>query len=324
MKSQKAAAGDAAAWGWREGKVQMSGWGGPHHQAAAERGVAGAAGPATERGGAAHDRAATATEASAATVATAATAGAAATAAIPAADALPELAARVREGLRVHGLARLPPMTEACFLELAGYVGEVGLRTDMVIDPVQAEEERRRRSSAAERPVVYAPTELGFHTDRPTVDVIGWYCVEQDAEDGAVLLLDTADLGEHFTAAEIAALGRVELGYFQRNAETGREEARRAPLVAGGPRGHLLYYAPWLVQEIGGSETAALLTRFAAYVEWKRETALVRIRLQRGEALFVDNHRLLHARGNLSPSSRRHIVRLYIACPAGPAAAAGS
>jgi len=253
-----------------------------------------------------------------------AAAATAVTAATLAADALPEVAARVREDLRAHGLARLPPMTEARFVELAGGVGEVGLRTDLVIDPAQAEEERRRRSSAAGRPVVYAPTELGFHTDRPTVDVIGWYCVEQDAEDGAVLLLDTADLGEHFTAAEIAVLGRVELGYFQRNAQTGQEEARRAPLVASGPRGHLLYYAPWLVEESAGSETALLLERFAGYVERKRETALVRIRLERGEALFVDNHRLLHARGNLSPSSRRHIVRLYIACPADPAVAAGS
>ena len=245
----------------------------------------------------------------------AAVAATAATAAIIAADALPEVAARVREDLLAHGLARLPAMTEARFVELAGCVGEVGLRTDLVIDPAQAEEERRRRSSEAGRPVVYAPTELGFHTDRPTVDVIGWYCVEQDAEDGAVLLIDTADLGEHFTAAEIAALGRVELGYFQRNALTGQEEACRAPLVASGPRGHLLYYAPWLVQEGAGGETA-LLARFAAYVERQRETALVRIRLERGEALFVDNHRLLRAGGNLSSSSRRHIVRLYIACPA--------
>ena len=260
----------------------MSGWDGRHHQAAAA-------------------------------------AATAATAAIPAADVfpdtLPEVAARVHADLRTHGLSRLPPMTEARFVELAGCVGEVGLRTELVIDPAQEAEERRRRSSETGRPVVYAPTELGFHTDRPTVDVIGWYCVEQDAEDGAVHLLDTADLGEHFTAAEIAALGRVELGYFQRNALTGQEEACRAPLVTSGPRGHLLYYAPWLVQEGAGGETA-LLARFAAYVERKRETALVRIRLQPGEALFVDNHRLLHARGNLSPSSRRHIVRLYIACPA--------
>jgi hypothetical protein len=261
----------------------MSGWDGRHHQAAAATAVIGA---------------------------------------IPAADALPEVAARVREDLRAHGLARLPSMTEARFVELAGSVGEVGLRTDLVIDPAQAAEERRRRSSEAGRPVVYAPIELGFHTDRPTVDVIGWYCVEQDAEDGAVLLIDTADLGEHFTAEEIAVLGRVELGYFQRNAQTGREEARRAPLVVSGPRGHLLYYAPWLVvQESAAGEAAPLLARFAAYVERKRETALLRIRLERGEALFVDNRRLLHARGNLSPSSRRHIVRLYIACPA---AAVGS
>ena len=248
-----------------------------------------------------------------------------AAASIPAAAAIPALAARVREDLRAHGLARLPPMTEARFVELAGCVGEVGLRTDLVIDPAQAEEERRRRSSAAGRPVVYAPTELGFHTDRPTVDVLGWYCVEQDAEDGAFLLIDTADLAEHFAAAEIAALGRVELGYFQRDPHTGQEEARRAPLVASGPHGgHLLYYAPWLMQESSDGETALLLARFAAYVERKRETALVRIRLERGEALFVDNRRLLHARGNLSPASRRHIVRLYIACPVSPAAAVGS
>ena len=280
-----------------------------------EQGEAAGPGPATDRGGPEQGRDGAAV---AATVVTAAAA------AIPAATTIPALAARVREDLRAHGLARLPAMTEARFVELAGCVGEVGLRTDLVIDPAQAEEERRRRSSAAERPVVYAPTELGFHTDRPTVDVIGWYCVEQDAEDGAVLLIDTADLGEHFTAAEIATLGRVELGYFQRNAQTGREEARRAPLVASGPRGHLLYYAPWLVvQESAAGEAAPLLARFAVYVERKRETALLRIRLERGEALFVDNRRLLHARGNLSPVSRRHIVRLYIACPAGPAAAVG-
>ncbi len=296
----------------------MSGWGGRHHQAAAaDRGVA--AGPATEPGGLAQDRDA------AAIAAAMAAAAPPAPPAITATDALAALAACVREDLRLHGLAHLPPMTEARFVELAGCLGEIGLRTDLVIDPVQAEEERRRRSSsAAGRPVVYAPTELGFHTDRPTVDVIGWYCVEQDAEDGAVLLIDTSDLGEHFGAAEIAGLGRVELGYFQRDAHTGQEEARRAPLVAGGPRGHLLYYAPWLVvPESAGGEAALLLARFAAYVERKRETALVRIRLERGEALFVDNRRLLHARGNLSPSSRRHIVRLYIAWPASPAAAVG-
>lgn len=297
-----------------EGKVRMSGWSGRHHEAAStERGVAAGPGPATDRGGAEHGRDLPAIPAPAAIPELAAIA------------AMPALAARVHEQLRAQGLARLPPMTEARFVELAGCVGEVGLRTDLVIDPVQEEEERRRRSSAAGRPVVYAPTELGFHTDRPTVDVIGWYCVEQDAEDGAVLLLDTADLDEHFSAGEIAALGRVELGYFQRNARTGEEEAGRAPLVASGPRGHLLYYAPWLVvQESAGGETAILLARFGAYVERKRESALVRIRLERGEALFVDNHRLLHARGNLSPSSRRHIVRLYIVCPAGPAAAVGS
>jgi hypothetical protein len=224
--------------------------------------------------------------------------------------------ARVREALRAHGLARLPPMDEGRFLDLAGCLGEVGLRSDLVIDPVQAEEERHRRTAAEDRPVVYAPTELDFHTDRPTVDVIGWYCVEQDAVDGAVMLIDTADLAEHLSAAEIAGLEKIELGYFQRDRQTGKEEFGRASLVTSGPRGFLVYYAPWLLQQQRDAETERLVGRFAAYVGRKRETALVRIRLHRGEALFIDNRRLLHARGNLSPASRRHIVRLYIASPA--------
>jgi hypothetical protein len=230
-----------------------------------------------------------------------------------------EPAALVREALRAYGLARWRSMDEARFVDLAGRLGEVGLRTDLVIDPVRAEQERRARSAAEARPVVYAPTELAFHTDRPTVDVIAWYCVEQDAEDGAFLLIDTADIAEHFSAEELAGFGRVDLEYFERNRETGREETCRAPLVASGPRGRVLCYAPWLVGEDLDGEPARLLARFAAYLERQRETAVVRVRLQPGEALFVDNHRLLHARGNLSPASRRHIVRLYITCPPCPA-----
>lgn len=237
---------------------------------------------------------------------------------VPAGDSgdLGAVAALVREALRAHGLARLPPMDEGRFLDLAGCLGEVGLRSDLVIDPAQAEEERRRRTFTGDRPVVYSPTELGFHTDRPTVDVIGWYCVEQDAVDGAVHLIDTADLAEHLSVAELAGMGKVEFGYFQRDRRTGKEEFGRAPLVTSGPRGFLVYYAPWLLQEKHDGETERLAARFSAYVDRKRETALVRIRLHRGEALFIDNRRLLHARGNLSPESRRHIVRLYIASPA--------
>jgi O-methyltransferase len=232
-------------------------------------------------------------------------------------------AAEVRASLREHGLARLQPMAEDRFVELAASLGEIELRTDLVIDPALEEEDRlrRRADGKPDRPVVYSPSELGFHTDRPTVDVIGWYCVEQDASDGAVLLIDTADLEEHFSAAELAALEKVEVGYSLRDRETGGEELRTAPLASRGPRGRLVYYAPWQLPQGTDAATARLLAGFAAYVERKRETSLRRIRLQPGESLLIDNHRLLHARGELSPASRRHIVRLYINLNDGTAAA---
>ncbi|HEX9945156.1 MAG TPA: TauD/TfdA family dioxygenase [Thermoanaerobaculia bacterium] len=224
-------------------------------------------------------------------------------------------AALVREALRERGLARLRLRTEEAFLELAGRLGEIGLRTDLVIDPARAEDElrRRRTGGAAERPVVYAPAALEFHTDRPTVDVIGWYCVEQDARDGAFLLIDTADVEDHFSGMELEELGKIEMNYSLRDGETGREELYRAPLLTPSSRGRLLYYAPWQLPAGLGTEPVRLLARFAAYVSRKRETSLLRIRLAPGESLFIDNRRLLHARGELAPGSRRHIVRLYIA-----------
>jgi len=190
-----------------------------------------------------------------------------------------------------------------------------------VIDPVREDEDRRRRRADGkpDRPVVYSSSELGFHTDRPTVDVIGWYCVEQDASDGAVLLIDTVDLEDHLSAAELEGLGRIEVGYSVRDRETGREELRSAPLASQGPRGLAVYYAPWRLPRGLDASTARLLAGFAAYVERRRETSLSRIRLEPGESLFIDNHRLLHARGELSPASRRHIVRLYIATQDGAA-----
>ncbi len=231
------------------------------------------------------------------------------------AEDLGGMTALVRQALAAHGLARLLPMDEQRFLDLAARLGEVGLRTELVIDPVQEAAERRRRSAAEARPVVYAPTELAFHTDRPTVDVIGWYCIEQDAQDGAVQLIDTADLADHLSSAELAGLEQIELGYYHRDNQTVTDEPRQASLVEKGPRGHLLYYAPWQIAADLGGDAAQALARFEAYLESKRTTSLLRIRLEPGEALFIDNRRLLHARGNLSPASRRHIVRLYIACP---------
>jgi Taurine catabolism dioxygenase TauD, TfdA family len=230
-------------------------------------------------------------------------------------------AALVLAALREHGLAWLRPMAEERFVELAGRLGEIELRTDLVVDSTREEEDRRRRRSDGkpDRPVVYAPSELGFHTDRPTVDVIGWYCVEQDACDGSVLLIDTRGLEGHFSVEELEALGRVSVGYSVRNRQTGEEELYRAPLVRRVPRGLVLYYAPWRLPEGPDDAAARLLADFAAYVESKRQTSLRRIRLQPGESLFIDNHRLLHARGELSPASRRHIVRLYIAMHDGAA-----
>jgi hypothetical protein len=229
------------------------------------------------------------------------------------------LAARIREAVSLHGWAHVEErLTEAEFEVSSQCLGTIELRTDLIVDP---ELERRQRALRYEnspgRPALGEAAGMDFHTDRPNVDVLAWYCVEQDAEDGSNLLIDTRDLSEHFSEEELSGLGRIAVGYGKRNA-AGYEDHYAAPLVAHGPAGWRVFYVPWQVRPPLDEGGKALLARFVHYIGEKATGDLLRIRLERGQCLFIDNHRMLHGRGPLPPDSRRHLVRLYLRVAGAP------
>jgi hypothetical protein len=228
---------------------------------------------------------------------------------MPNIDDATQLAAEVRRRLPCEGyvhIARVLP--QDVFTAAAQQLGTITLRTDIRVDSQADDALRRIRDPLyADRPSVYRADGLSYHTDSPLIDVLAWYCVEQDAVDGTSALVDTADLTTHFNDEEQAALSRVRVRAMMRD-DDGREFAREFPLFADGK----VYYAEWLLCENLGDAERALASRFADYLAKKDAVAPIRIRLKPGEMLFVDNHRILHGRSEIPPDSRRHLVRFYI------------
>ena len=219
------------------------------------------------------------------------------------------LAAEVRDRLPDEGYVHIVRvLPEEVFTSAAQNLGTIELRTDIRVDAHADDALRRARDPVhAGRPSVYRAAGLSYHTDSPVVDVLAWYCVEQDALDGTSTLVDTGDMPQHFDDDELAVLSRVRVRTMSRDAED-REIVLEYPLLAAGK----VYYAPWLLSPDLGEREREVAGRFADYLAQKDATDPIRIRLKPGEALFVDNHRILHGRSTIPPDSRRHLVRLYI------------
>jgi hypothetical protein len=220
-----------------------------------------------------------------------------------------DVAAEVRERLPREGYVHIAGvLPEEIFTEAARQLGTVTMRTDIRVDATADDALRRARDPLhADRPSVYRADRLSYHTDTPLADVLAWYCVEQDASDGTSALVDTGDVARHFDAEELAAMERVRVR-FHAGGEPGREIFGEYPLLAAGK----VYYVPWLLSPDLDEDERKIAARFEEYLAKKDATNPIRIRLKPGEMLFIDNHRVLHGRGELPPDSRRHLVRLYI------------
>src|SRR5262249_1734695 len=148
-------------------------------------------------------------------------------------------------------------------------------------------------------------------TDRPTVDILGWYCASQDDEGGESLLIDTSDLPHHFHDEELEVLGQIMVAHYVSGPQCG-EIRQLAPLVSRARDGWDVFFVPWNCVPPPEQPARGMLDRFVRYVENKAERDPLSIRMEPGQCLFIKNLRLLHGRGQLPDGSRRHLIRYYI------------
>jgi hypothetical protein len=225
------------------------------------------------------------------------------------------LADLARRDLETRGWFRAAlPQGRSDFEAVASVLGTVDHTLEVVVSPERERAQRAARRNKLDRPSLYQASELDFHTDPPRthlvggVDILAFFCVDQDEVGGENLLIDMGHLRRDFTTAEVDALGRIKVAYSTINAE-GIDELHTLPLVANNPDGLTLHYMPWGVRQPTDPDLARLLREFERYV---REQPVVSVRLEPGDGLFLDNRRLLHGRGPLPLQSRRRMLRFHL------------
>ena len=224
---------------------------------------------------------------------------------------LDEISVAIRNVLSAAGYLHLTwPMSMEHYEQIAGRLGTIVLRSDVKVDLDRARNQEQVRHIRG-RGGIYSPSPLHLHTD-PNADLVSWYCVEQDAAGGPMLMLDTGNLEEHFSLHELEILSRVDLWSPSRKSEAEPEKLTPMPLLSRTDGRYKVFYAPWLLRESYDDEATSALEKFVNYINSLEESQIISLPIKKHDTIFIDNGRMLHGRGALPETSRRHLVRLYL------------
>jgi hypothetical protein len=223
--------------------------------------------------------------------------------------------ATILEALKTDGYAYVKqPLSLNEFELISKSIGTIELKTDIKIDPDQVRLQNQARTTGG-RPSTYQAEALDFHSDNPRINVLAWYCLEQDEVDGALYLVDTDSVAEYLSQDELEILTRTYVMYAHYRAGSNKEELLKEPVLTAVGARYRVSYQSWLLLDKYTEEQTAALNRFSDYIREMQKTSRIRVRLEKQQSVFIDNRRLLHGRDSLPPDSKRHLIRLYLRTP---------
>ena len=145
----------------------------------------------------------------------------------------------------------------------------------------------------------YEPMPL--HTDAYDVDIVSWFCQEQDKKDGTIILKSLRNYKKFFSKKELKILKTIKVKYpIYKRFYTGEH-----PLLNKGN----FYYSPWLLKDNYSKEQLEILNKFQKYIDKQEE---IRILLKTGEILIIDNLSIIHGRDKIEENSNRLLYRTHI------------
>jgi len=173
------------------------------------------------------------------------------------------------------------------------------------------------RDSLASRPRRYlsSPGPVPLHSDHPDARYVAWWCERQDHDNGASLLYDSCWLEADLKAEQIEALRALRLPCPDRY---GVQPTHTELVLVNSCGRERFYFAPWHASALlrksdtTGEERSALVHLIRVLERRQRERKLHAIRLEAGQVLIVDNHRILHGRNEISENSPRKLRRVWI------------
>ena len=147
---------------------------------------------------------------------------------------------------------------------------------------------------------------FGFHTDSFCANFVSWYCVTPGSEREPTLLLDLADLAEHLSNATCQQLTQIRMA--------ARPPDVVRPIVSVTPDRIRLNFIPWRLMKTESATQASALREFRELIANRAMTpgAVIPVKLEKGEILIIDNHRVLHGRPPLNKETPRHLLRFWI------------
>lgn len=154
---------------------------------------------------------------------------------------------------------------------------------------------------------------IPFHTDDVTCRYIGWHCINQDLHDGSSLLLHTKKVFGLLTQTDLQTLSQIKIdpAPYALSKLPGQQEPY--PLLNSYPSNPGICYVPWLKIHHSNSSQREVVERLkAAIAQLEEQGDFIEIKLQPGQALFIDNRRVFHGRRELRTDSARHLRRLWV------------
>ncbi len=186
------------------------------------------------------------------------------------------------------------PLSRRAFDDLMAELGEpVGQETIAIREGAHA--------------YVARPGSVPLHTDHPAVDYVAWWCESQDEVDGASHLLDARPVVDALPSFRRAELHSVHLLCPPLE---GGPPTQREPVLRDHRGTTAVFCSPWLRSvEV---ERQGCLDEFRTRISVAARRYTRSIRLRAGEALVIDNRRILHGRGAIDPASPRRLQRVWL------------
>jgi alpha-ketoglutarate-dependent taurine dioxygenase len=201
----------------------------------------------------------------------------------------------VLDDVQEAGLAVLPEQAFDEFVNTCSSIGEILLFQEVTIIP-------------GRREYVTSPGPVPLHSDGPEPDVVAWYCVRQDGEDGTSILVDTIPVLRTLTSQMRHVLASIQVPYF--DSASGERPKGYAPLLMGdGDTTWRVNYVPWLVPAMLDDGQRVALNTFQAALTTGKFT---KVRLSASQSLFIDNWCVLHGRASVDSESPRLLKRAWL------------
>lgn len=196
----------------------------------------------------------------------------------------------IRTTLMEKGHLHLPALPYGDFRESIRELGTIIQRTEVRVRPES-------------KAMVTSPRSLDLHTDHHAARYIAWYCHRQSEQGGESLLLDARAAFDRLAPEHRDRLFTLEL----HEHKVFPEDPGSWPFVMYDQGRLRFYYSFWLTNPSDRDDPA-----YGAFQNALRAMPPLELKLSPGDALIIDNHRMLHGRKAIGPDGDRYLERFWI------------